>query len=161
MAQALLLLGSNDGDRKNYLENARFRISVLTGKLTTSSSIYETAPWGKEDQPPFLNQVVALETTLAPNLLLAALQAIEMSLGRISSPKWTTRTIDIDILFYDHQIIDALNLTVPHPAITQRRFTLVPLSEIAPNFIHPTLKKTIATLLLECTDTLPVEKSKP
>ncbi len=156
MVRSFVLLGSNKGDRDTYLENARFRISLLAGKLFTASSIYETAAWGKEDQAPFLNQVVGIETSLAPGLLLETLLAIETSLGRTRTEKWATRTIDLDILFYGDQVVDEPGVFIPHPAIEQRRFTLVPLAEVAPAFIHPVLKKSMEELLVECNDPLEV-----
>ncbi len=156
MVRSFLLLGSNKDKRDRYIENARFRISLLAGKLFTASSIYETAAWGKEDQAPFLNQVVGIETSLAPRLFLETLLAIETSLGRTRAEKWATRTIDLDILFYADQIVKEPGLVIPHPAIAQRRFTLVPLAAIAPSLIHPVLKKSMEELLVECNDPLEV-----
>lgn len=156
MVRAFVLLGSNEGERATYLENARFRISQLAGKLFAASSIYETAAWGKEDQASFLNQVVGIETSLSPRLLLETLLAIEDSLGRTRTEKWAARTIDLDILFYGDQVVEEPGLVIPHPAIEQRRFTLVPLAEVAPVFIHPVLKKSMKELLVECNDPLEV-----
>ena len=159
MVRAYLLLGSNEVDRANYLENARFRISLLAGKLTAASSVYETAAWGKTDQGPFLNQVVAVDTELGPELLMQTLFAIENSLGRKRTvEKWAPRTIDIDLLFYGDEIIETPALTVPHPEIAARKFALVPLAEVANGLVHPVLKKKMAELLTECTDELAVEK---
>lgn len=156
MVRAFVLLGSNEGERATYLENARLRISQLAGKLSAASSIYETAAWGKEDQASFLNQVVGIETSLSPGLLLETLLAIEDSLGRTRTEKWAPRTIDLDILFYGDQVVEEPGLVIPHPAIEQRRFTLVPLAEVAPVFIHPVLKKSMKELLVECNDPLEV-----
>ena len=156
MVRAFVLLGSNEGERATYLEKARLRISQLAGKLFAASSIYETAAWGKEDQASFLNQVVGIETSLSPRLLLETLLAIEDSLGRTRTKKWAARTIDLDILFYGDQVVEEPGLVIPHPAIEQRRFTLVPLAEVAPVFIHPVLKKSMKELLVECNDPLEV-----
>ena len=156
MVRAFLLLGSNMGERATYLENARFRISLLVGKLFSASSIYETAAWGKEDQPAFLNQVVGIETALAPRILLETLLAIEDSLGRTRTEKWAARTIDLDILFYGNQIVEEPGLVIPHPAFAQRKFALVPMAAVAPSFIHPVLKKSVEVLLVECNDSLDV-----
>lgn len=156
MVRSFVLLGSNKCERDTYLENARVRISLLAGKLFTASSIYETSAWGKEDQAPFLNQVVGIETSLAPGLLLETLLAIETSLGRTRTEKWATRTIDLDILFFGDQVVEEPGVVIPHPAIKQRRFTLVPLAEVAPAFIHPVLKKSMELLLVECSDQLEV-----
>ena len=159
MARTYLLLGSNEGDRENLLENARFRISLLVGKSVTTSGLYETAPWGKEDQPSFLNQVMITETPLDPDLLLTTLLAIEKSLGRVRNEKWGPRTIDLDILFYGDQIVQKENLTIPHPAIAERRFTLVPLADIAPDFVHPVSMKTMKQMLDECGDQHEVKRA--
>lgn len=156
MVTAFLLLGSNLGDRSDHLEKARLQIGLCAGRLFIASSIYETAAWGHIPQRPFLNQVVCIETTLTPEQLLKIIQAVESSLGRVRSEKWAARTLDIDILFYGNEIIDTPDLVIPHPAIQQRRFTLVPLIEVAPGFVHPVLNKTVEVLLRECDDTLAV-----
>ena len=160
MVTVFLLLGSNLGDRSDYLEKARLQIGLQAGKLLIFSSIYETAAWGDIPQRPFLNQVVCIETFLAPEQLLKITQAIESSLGRVRSEKWAARTLDIDILFYGSEIIETPDLVIPHPAIQQRRFTLVPLIEVAPGFVHPVLNKTSEVLLSECNDTLAVNVFK-
>ncbi len=158
MIRAFLLLGSNAGERKNFLENARMRIHVLTGMVVKSSAVYETAAWGKTDQPAFLNQVVAIDTALSPDLLLVTLLAIENSLGRKRDEKWGPRTIDIDILLFGDQVIKQSNLIIPHPAMPERKFALMPLAELIPDVVHPVTGKTIAAMLSECTDPLSVEK---
>ncbi|NOT76913.1 MAG: 2-amino-4-hydroxy-6-hydroxymethyldihydropteridine diphosphokinase [Cyclobacteriaceae bacterium] len=157
MVRAFLLLGSNQGDRRQYIDAAFLEIHSL-GSDAYHSSMYETAAWGKEDQSPFLNQVVVLTTGLSPEDLLRAILSIESGLGRIRMEKWGSRTIDIDILFYGEEIISQPDLVVPHPAIAQRRFTLEPMAELVPEMIHPVLKKSMRQLLDECTDTLPAIK---
>ena len=156
MVRAFLLLGSNLGDRLDYLEKARNKIKRLAGKIVAISSIYQTAAWGKTEQAPFLNQVIGVQTKLNPEDLLKATQFIETDLGRTHEEKWAARTLDIDILFYGDQIINSSTLTIPHAGIAERRFTLEPLVEVEPEFIHPALKKTVHQLLGECKDILPV-----
>ena len=149
-----LLLGGNLPDRITWMNLGLEAIAATCGTIILSSGIYETAAWGKEDQEPFLNRAIALDTDLAPLALLAAVNKIEASLGRQRDEKWGSRTLDIDILFYGDQIIDLPTLKVPHPYLQERRFALVPLCEIAPGFIHPTLRKSVKQLLDECKDPL-------
>jgi 2-amino-4-hydroxy-6-hydroxymethyldihydropteridine diphosphokinase len=148
-----LLLGSNLGDSLNNLLIAMEKIENLIGKVTKKSSIYKTAPWGVTDQPDFLNQVVSIETALRPEDILDLIQVIEKQLGRIRSNKWQARLIDIDILLYDQETINTINLVVPHPRIESRRFVLEPLNEIAREMVHPVLQKNINQLLEDCMDT--------
>ncbi len=157
-ASAFLLLGSNQGDAKSYLAMAKQAIVQNVGGLLKESSIYQTSAWGKTDQPDFLNQVIEIAFDGDPSSLLAAILDIENKMGRVRLEKWGTRIIDIDILFCGDQIVDEPLLQVPHPQIPYRRFTLIPLTEIAPNFIHPVLQKTNTQLLNECTDPLEVKK---
>lgn len=147
-----LLLGANLNDRAQALRRATSLIAERVGKVIQQSALYETAPWGIIDQPAFLNQVLAVNTTLQPEAVLAKTQKIEQELGRIRHEKWGTRTIDIDILYYGTLVMQTETLTIPHPYLHQRRFTLVPLAEIAPDFKHPVLMKTTVNLLAECTD---------
>ncbi len=158
MHSAILLLGSNLGNRKEILEFASNMLLEQVGKITSSSSIYETLAWGIEDQPAFLNQVVITDTKLAPRELLLLINKIEKELGRVRHQKWGERLIDIDILYYDSLIINTENLVVPHPEIANRRFTLVPLVELVPKFEHPVLSKTQSDLLESCKDELEVKK---
>ena len=147
-----LLLGSNlDDPEKNLLLTIK-KINELAGRVDKMSSIYSTEPWGVRDQPEFLNQVVKIETDFPPQTLLNVLQEIESQIGRRKAGKWGPRKIDIDILFYNSLITEGPTLTIPHPGIPDRRFTLVPLSEIAPRFRHPKLHLTCQQLLLECKD---------
>lgn len=152
-----LLLGSNLGDRRENLLFARGHIADKAGEILLSSKIYETAAWGKTDQPAFLNQVVAIRTTLDPRTLLNTLLGIENIMGRERKIKWGERSIDLDILLYENEVINDPALVIPHPGIANRRFTLLPLAEIAASRIHPVLKKTMAQLLEECKDTLPAK----
>ena len=143
-----LSLGSNIGDRKYHLEQAIGRLKTL-GDVPSVSSFYETEPVEFTDQAVFLNCVVALETELSPSDLIGRLLDIERSLGRERIQKKGPRTIDIDILLHGDQVINSPELSIPHPAMAQRRFVLQPLAEIAPSAWHPALKKTVAQLLEE------------
>jgi 2-amino-4-hydroxy-6-hydroxymethyldihydropteridine diphosphokinase len=148
-----LLLGSNMGDRLHHLKEATDRL----GDIVMSSSVYVTAAWGKKDQPDFYNQVIEVDSVLAPADLLKKIQKIEVDMGRKRIEKWGPRTIDIDILFYRNIIVSKDDLVIPHPEIQNRRFTLIPLRELT-NRIHPVLKKTISQLLEECKDPLQVTR---
>lgn len=158
MSQCHLLLGTNIGDKKRNLLQARELIIARIGKITKPSAIYQTSAWGKEDQDDFLNQVLAVETELSPERLLAMCLEIEKELGRVRYEHWGERLIDIDILYYADQVIASQRLTVPHPEIQNRKFTLVPLVEIAPDYIHPKMNQTNKDLLELCTDPLEVVK---
>jgi len=151
-----LLLGSNLGDRLNNLTTARLLIEEKVGKIIHQSSVYRTEAWGKTDQPDFYNQVIQLQSVLLPEDLLASVLTIEKEMGRVRIEKWGTRVIDIDILFYNNSQISTYSLQVPHPEIQNRKFTLLPLDEIASDFIHPAFQKSIHQLLIECPDQLPV-----
>jgi 2-amino-4-hydroxy-6-hydroxymethyldihydropteridine diphosphokinase len=158
MAVVYLLLGSNMGNSLQFLSDARTHIENEIGAISASSSIYQTAAWGKTDQPDFMNQVVEVSCNLAPEEVLQTILAIEKKLGRERTEKWAARTIDIDILFYDLMIINHENLVVPHPFLQERAFALAPLSELAQNLEHPILKKTISTLLANLASDLTVRK---
>ena len=153
-----LLLGTNLGNRSGNLSLAMQKIKDVAGKIIAFSSLYSTAAWGNVTQPDFYNQVIEIETNLEPHRLLETLLEIEKDMGRIRTEKWGPRTIDIDILFYDQRVINSPTLVVPHPGIPDRKFTLVPLQELAPEFQHPVSKKTVRTLLGECQDQTRVEK---
>lgn len=157
MIDVYLLLGSNLGDRKFFLSEAAGSIADKVGKVIKSSSIYETASWGKQDAPDYLNQVLLINTRLAPEVVLEVILSIEKDLGRERKEKYGSRTIDIDILFYGNHIIDGIDLKIPHPELHHRRFTLAPLAEIAADLMHPVLKKTIMELKTELKDNL-IEK---
>ncbi|MBU2465716.1 MAG: 2-amino-4-hydroxy-6-hydroxymethyldihydropteridine diphosphokinase [Bacteroidetes bacterium] len=148
-----ILLGSNLGDRKTLLQRARRAIDNNCGKIVGMSQLYETAPWGFESEHWFINQVIQLETDLSPEHLLEKLLAMEALLGRIrTETQYSSRNIDIDLLYYNTQIIDNETLNIPHPRLHLRRFTLLPLTEIAPHFIHPLLQKSQLELLNELVD---------
>lgn len=153
-----LLLGANLGDRRCQLSKAIAEIEEQVGHLIDSSSIYETAAWGVEDQPSYFNQVLSVETMLDPRALLTAIHEIEYRLGRTRTKKWESRVIDIDILFYNDQVIDEESLTIPHPFLHKRKFTLLPLGELTTELWHPVLKKTVRQLLEELEDPLDVKK---
>jgi len=145
---AYLSLGSNLGSREHYLRDAMVRLKSL-GRVAAVSSLYETEPVDFTDQPWFMNCIVLLETTQAPVQLLGNLLAIEREMGRVRNQDKGPRTIDIDILLLDDTILDSPLLTIPHPAMHQRRFVLEPLVEIAPEVEHPILKKTIRELVAD------------
>ena len=146
MSIVYLGLGTNLGDRKQNISKAIEAIS-LKMSISKQSSLYETTAWGYTDQPNFLNQVIQVETNLSPLRLLNFLKNTEVELGRVENFRYGPRLIDIDILFYDDLIKTTSRLQIPHPRIPVRAFVLVPLNEIAPGFVHPVLKKTIAELL--------------
>lgn len=158
-ATAYLLLGANLGDRATTLSRAVAGLSQL-GPVT-ASGLYETAAWGLEDQPAFLNQAVRLTTSLGPEALLDYCLQTEHAAGRERLVRWGARTLDVDILLYNAEIIATPRLTVPHLALPQRRFALVPLAELAADVWHPALEKTIAQLLAACPDPLAVTAWQP
>ena len=158
MNKVYLLLGGNLGDRKKNINAAIHLIKKSIGKVSRFSSLYQTAAWGNITQPDFLNQVIIIHTNLTAANCLAACLLIEVSLGRKRSFKNAPRTIDIDILFYNKAKMNQELLTIPHPALHLRRFVLVPLNELSPNFKHPVLQKSIHQLLLQCKDELNVNK---
>lgn len=152
-----LLLGTNQGDRLDNLTRARHSLEQILGKIKNSSGIYKTAAWGMTNQPDFYNQVIEIDTRHTPRQVLDHMLLIEQDLGRVRTEKWGPRIIDIDLLFYKDSIISEPGLIVPHPGIVHRKFTLVPLVEIAPDLVHPVAKKNMQDLLIACGDSLPVE----
>jgi 2-amino-4-hydroxy-6-hydroxymethyldihydropteridine diphosphokinase len=156
MNTAYLLIGGNLGDRKKNLEEARELLEQHCGNISTASSIYETAPWGKPDQPNFLNQAFELKTELKARQLIRRILKVEKMMGRERKDKYGPRSIDIDILLFNDEIHKYPLLTVPHPELQNRRFALLPLSEIAPGKKHPVLNKTMIELLESCPDKLNV-----
>jgi len=149
--EVYLGLGSNKGERLIYLKRAIDELHKV-GKIITVSPVYETEPWGEIVQPRFLNAVIRMVTELTPLLLLREVKAIEQRVGRQPSPRWGPREIDIDILFYDGLILDTPELKIPHPYLHVRPFVLIPLADIAPDLVHPVLKKTVCELVKELND---------
>jgi 2-amino-4-hydroxy-6-hydroxymethyldihydropteridine diphosphokinase len=158
MEEAYLLLGSNLGESKKYISDAIDYIEKQVGSVTAKSSLYQTASWGKTDQPDFINQVVRVETSLDPQQLLENILVIEKKLGRERTEKWGSRTIDIDLLLFGDQIVKEDNLVVPHPYLHERRFTLMPLMEIDAGLRHPVFKETVSQLYSKLKDNLSVIK---
>jgi 2-amino-4-hydroxy-6-hydroxymethyldihydropteridine diphosphokinase len=159
MIKLYLLLGGNLGNKQQVFADARTRLEKQVGFISAQSAIYETEPWGFESEDLFWNQALKLKTDLSPEDVLAQTQLIEKELGRIRKEKqYDSRVIDIDILFFGDQVVKTGNLTVPHPRIQERKFALVPLCEIAGDFIHPLFQKSILELLDECPDHLKVKR---
>jgi 2-amino-4-hydroxy-6-hydroxymethyldihydropteridine diphosphokinase len=147
-----LSIGSNMGNRKEYLLTAQALIDRHIGKIAKKSHLYETQPWGKKDQDAFLNMMVMANTTLDPRGLLEAITQIERELGRERQERWGPRVADIDIIFYGKRVIRDKGLEIPHPEMHNRAFVLVPMLEIAPEFEHPILGKNMDDLFAACTD---------
>ncbi len=158
MNNTYLLLGSNIGNSKASLAKATTQIKRQIGAITRQSGLYNTAAWGNTQQPDFLNQVIIVETKLTALQTMHTILAIEKRMGRVRTVKNAPRIIDIDILFFNKEIIDQALLTVPHPQIQNRRFVLMPLNQLSPNLKHPVLKKTVHQLLMHCPDKLNVKK---
>ena len=157
MNRAVILLGSNLGDLTQNLLKAISLISEQSGKIGKTSLIYETEPWGENDQPVYYNQVVELYTSLSAMVLMLNLLNHEKKIGRVRTQKWAPRIIDLDILYFNDEVINDAKLIIPHPHLHERRFTLVPLSEIFPDMIHPLLKKKNKDLLATLKDNLRVK----
>ncbi len=158
MNEAYLLTGGNMGDRTAYLQQAAKLMEENCGEITRHSSIYKTAAWGFTAQADFYNQVLLLRTELSAEDLMQTVLRIEEEMGRKRLTKMGPRIIDIDILFFNDEVVRVPFLTIPHPHLHERRFTLIPLAEIAPHKVHPVLHQTIEQLLDKCADTLPVHK---
>ena len=152
MNEVYLQLGSNIGDRLDNLDQSIKIITERIGNVLEKSSVYESTPWGVENQRNFLNQVIFVKSNFDAYTILDLVLQIEKDMGRIRIEKWGERIIDIDILFIDDLIIESENLCIPHEFIAKRKFVLQPMCEIASAFIHPKLYKTISQLLEECID---------
>ena len=152
-----LLLGTNLGNRLEQLTEALTRISSFA-QVKVTSPVYMTGAWGNKLQPDFLNQAIQVDTQLLPEDLLQKMLMVEIEMGRVRLEKWGPRVIDIDMLFYNDQVVSSKSLTLPHPELANRRFALEPLNDIAPGFIHPVLKKTVQQLLADCTDPIRVTR---
>jgi len=153
MNRVILLLGSNLSDRVLMLAKARNQIQNLIGEIIKESHIYESDPWGFESDKAFLNQTLIIETRLSPIEILQKIKVLEKKMGRVKkSENYESRTIDVDILFCNDEIINLPHLIVPHPQLHKRKFTMVPLAEMEPMFIHPVFNKSMLDLLNDCLD---------
>jgi 2-amino-4-hydroxy-6-hydroxymethyldihydropteridine diphosphokinase len=153
MPQVFIGLGSNLGDRLDYLHRAVDSLSELEcTSVVKCSSVYETQPVGKTNQPDFLNMVVELRSDLNEKGLFNGLKRIEEKIGRKHGERWGPREIDLDLLYYDASVIKDAELSLPHPEIANRKFVLVPMNEIAPEFEDPAKHESIESLLMKCTD---------
>lgn len=146
MAIVHISIGSNIGDRQSNCSDAIKRMQMKGVSIKKISSMYETEPWGMKKQPKFINMAIEAETSLLPEELLKTLKDIEKEMGRQDTVKWGPRIIDLDILFYNDIAIEMEHLQIPHPLLHKRDFVLIPLCEIAPDKLHPVLKKTIKQL---------------
>ena len=150
-----VLLGSNLGDRELLVNQASKMMRERCGKIVAKSRLYESEPWGFKSEHWFLNQVVKIETALSPDDLMKELLDIEKELGRdrsVPHEGYVSRPMDLDILYFGNKIIDTQMVIAPHPRLHERRFTLLPLCDVAPDFVHPVMKKTNLQLLDECQD---------
>jgi len=154
---AYISLGGNIGNTLEIFQNALLAIEKKLGKIIQKSSIYQTAAWGKEDQNDFLNQVILIETSFDAKKLLDSLLTIELLFERKRIERWGPRTLDLDLLSFDNQIENSKSLVLPHPRIQERKFILVPLAELNPNWVHPMLRKSVSELLDNCADQLKVK----
>ena len=158
--KAALLLGGNLGDVRANLAEAQEKLNRFV-KILRSSSLYKTEAWGMKDAPDFINQALIVQTELAPDTLLAKCILVEEQMGRARPAgeieTYQSRSLDIDILYYDHVLLDEKDLKLPHPKMHLRKFSLIPLREIAPDWVHPRFNKSIDQLIDECPDALEVE----
>lgn len=150
------MLGGNIGDTRQVFRDAMEAIQSWIGHIDSISSLYRSAPWGFEEQEPFLNQALLVKTELSPAESISVIAVIEKSLGKEPLYPNGPRKIDIDIMFYNNLIINTESLIIPHPRLHLRRFNLLPLAEILPDFVHPILHQTIKSLLKDCEDPLEV-----
>lgn len=153
-----LITGSNLGNAMSNLLHVKKLIREQIGEIINQSSVYKTAPWGNLNQQDFLNQTLHIQTNINPQALMREILIIESAMGRKRIEKWEPRIIDIDILFYDSLVLNTPDLVIPHPLLHERRFVLAPLLDIAPDFIHPLLNKSVSELLDTCIDSSKVDK---
>ena len=158
MNKTYLLLGSNMGNSQLQLTRAKNKISKQIGIIIRQSKLYITSAWGNTNQPDFLNQVIVVETQLSSIKTMQTILLIEKQMGRLRTVKNAPRLIDIDILYFNKEVIDIKLLRLPHPEIQNRRFVLIPLNELSPNFLHPLFGKSNHQLLTDCNDELNVKK---
>ena len=161
MERCFILFGSNMGDKNKIYAQACLSINNRCGRIVAQSSAYESEPWGFEAKEWFLNRLIVVETELEPEAMLHQLLDIEAELGRVRHPEaggYTSRTADLDILYYGSRIVLTDSLTIPHPRLHQRRFALLPLCEVAPEFVHPAFNMTQTELLKRCFDFSEVRK---
>jgi 2-amino-4-hydroxy-6-hydroxymethyldihydropteridine diphosphokinase len=163
LAEVYLSLGSNIGDRLENINLAVGLISEEIGAIEQRSFVYETEAWGVDSSGLYLNQAIQINTVMKPINILEKIWDIESRLGRVRviDNQYADRTIDIDILFYDNHVIHGDFVTIPHPMLQHRNFVLVPLCDIASDFVHPELNKKVSDLLLICKDNLKVQKFDP
>ncbi len=159
MTQLFLSLGGNLGNTREIFEGAYPLIEKKIGKISVYSSIYQTQAWGPIPQADFLNQVLLVNTSLKAESCLAEILEIEREFGRERKERWGPRTLDLDILYYGDKVIAESDLSIPHPRIAERKFILTPLAEIAPTFTDPASRKTMVTLLADCSDKGQVNRS--
>lgn len=161
MHQVFLGTGGNTGNKQENFDKVYTFIKNELGDIIQPSSVYETSPWGFESKDNFWNQVLRIETTLSPEELLLKIAEIETSFGRNRENEgYSSREMDIDILYFDDEIINTEKLTIPHPLLHKRLFVLVPLAEIAPDFVHPVLKLSSLEMLNICEDKSEIRKLK-
>ncbi len=147
MQQVVLIIGGNEGDRETLIQLAKEKLDRQFGPAAKASSVYESSPWGGNSSGNYLNQVLVYQVIKPPIEILHAIQQIEIELGRKRKKKWGNRTMDIDILYYEDQVVELPDLIIPHPYLHLRSFVLQPLVEILPDFYHPTLNKTNLEML--------------
>ena len=146
------------GEREDYLQNASELLAAEIGVIQKESKIYESVPWGVENQSNYLNQVLEIRSELSAEEVLERVLQIEDKIGRIRNEKWGERIIDIDVLLFNDSIVEKDGICIPHIHLHNRKFVLIPLNEVAPSFIHPKYNKTIEELLSECKDIESVEE---
>lgn len=156
--EVYISLGTNLGDKKSNLSSAKTKLEAAGQQILNESAIYQTAPWGKTDQPDFFNQVIKIQSFLEARELMDLLLEIEFTMGRKREEKFGPRIIDLDLLIFGDKVVDESQLQIPHLAMASRRFILKPLAEIAASLVHPVSGKTIRQMLKECRDDLAVHK---